>query len=481
MRADLSDSIKIRSADLPEEVRVAIQQQLTIPNPQKALAKREHLWGADRMDDHLRLYSYDADGYMILPMGFKHALSAGLESYGIPLVLFDWRSQGEPLPFATSVVLRGYQDPMCSALLEGQCGIVEAPTAAGKTAVVLAAIQRTGRNAIITVDKASLAKQWIKAVNEFLRVDCGYIGEREWRVAPVTVALRQALHARTEELYLHESRFFDRWRTLVVDEAHHAATAWSLIELVQRFTSFNRWGATATPERDPDYFPILQSVIGPVLWRTTMADAGDHLVIPSVRVLDTDFEFEFKPTKRYEDPETGKMKTDRNNYTEMMAALCEDPVRNFQIAQAAHAEADAGHHVLIVSQRKKHLEAICDQIPSNGENTIDVYMITSRESGDAAMRTAGHIEQATNGTITFSTVADEGLNIKRLDRVIPAYPRRNVETMRQIVGRIMRPAPGKTDAIIIDLRDSKQFLLRSQFHDRAQRLYAKEGWSVERQ
>lgn len=473
MRATLRDSIRIRREDVPEMILAAIEGSLTIPNPQKEVAEREKLWGAERMDAHLRLFSYDAAGYLVLPMGFLHALRVGCAAMSVPLELVDQRSRGEPLLFARAVALRGYQEPMCQALLFAQCGVGEAPTAAGKTAATLAAIQRFGRTAVVIVEKSSLAKQWMEAVERFLAIDVGYVGEGGMRIGPITIALRQAIYARMDELA--EQDFFDRFGTVVVDEAHHAATAWSLIEILQRFTSINRWGVTATPDRDPDYFPVLQAVIGPVVWETTMADAADHLVIPSVRVLETDFTFDFHPTKSFRHPESGKMVTDRNNYGEMMAALCSDRARNLQIAQAARAEADAGHHVLIVSDRKKHLDAIGDLLVTHVP-----YVLTGGMASDTVLEVKQEIEAATHGTVLLSTVAEEGLSIDRLDRVIPAYPRRNPETMRQIAGRVMRPYPGKTDAMIIDPRDGNQFLLKSQFRDRAQMLYGKEGWIVRR-
>lgn len=471
MRIDLDNDIRI-SDPLDANTRTAIEWALTIPNPHKDVAQRELLWGADRLDDYLRLYSYEQDGTMVLPIGFKHALFLGLGSMQVQLEVLDHRSGGIQLPPAREIQLRDYQEPMCEALIRGQCGVAEAPTAAGKTAVALEAIRRSQRNALVIVEKASLARQWMNAANEFLDVDVGFIGEGGMRLGPITIALRQALHARRDEF--QAQGFFNLWGTVVVDEVHHCSTAWSLIELIQRFTSVNRWGISATPDRNPEYFPILQAVIGPVLWETTMADAAKHLVFPTIKVLDSEFEFDYHPTGWATNPETGARRKVRNNYNAMVAALCADPARNLLIAQAARDQADAGHHVLIVSDRKEHLNRIGELLV-----THIPYVLVGGGGSDTYDEVKGEIEQATHGTILLSTVADEGLSIDRLDRVIPAYPRRNVETMRQIVGRVMRPWPGKRDAMVIDVRDGCQELLRSQFRDRAQLLYGKEGWRIQ--
>lgn len=491
MKATLANTIRISHTELPLGAHELIQRQLTVPNPSKALAERELLWGAKQMDPWMRLFSYDNQGYMLLPIGFKHALVNGLNSMG---VVVEWEDQRTYESFAhitwpkspIPIELRDYQEPMVEAMIDKQCGVVEAPTAAGKTVVALEAIRRSGQHTLIIVEKAALAKQWIAAIREKLGVEPGYIGESEVDIRPITVALRQALWAQRDLLALWDRPvwtgndlvnlpFFPSWGCVVVDEAHHAATAQTLIEIIQLFSPRYLWGPTATPDRDPEYFPVLQAVIGPVIFETTEADAGAHLVTPRIHVLESDFEFEYHPTHQVRDETTGKLKTVRNNYTAMMAAVCSDPARNLLIAQAARVEADAGHHVLIVSQRKEHLERIGNLLV-----THIPYVLVGGSGGDAATEVKEEIHRATHGTILLSTIADEGLSIERLDRVILAYPRRNPETIRQIVGRVRRPYPGKTGAKLIDVRDGRQDLLSSQFRQRAQELYGREGWVIER-
>ena len=475
MRATLSDNIRIPLAEIPDSVRAAIEVALTVPNPAKAEAEAEMLWGANRIDPHLRLYTTDASD-LVLPMGFLSALIYGCSAMNTPLDLLDYRSRGWPLPqeiIDQPITMRDYQEPMCLAMWESELGIGEAPTAAGKTAVTLEAIRRIGRSAIILVEKTSLAKQWAEAIEEFFGYKAAMFGGKKYETGAITVALRQSIMAQKDTL---PDEFWSYFGTVVVDEAHHAATAWTLIDILQRFTSRHRLGATATPKRNAEYFPILQAVLGPVVWTTTIEDAEEHLVIPSVRVLESNFAFHFTPTKS---------RTERNNYGAMMQELCADRQRNVMIGAAAVMEARAGHHVLIVSDRTEHLNNIGDAIIDWASSTVrgqhaevDVHMLTGKSGDYLAIKHA--IETAESGSILLSTVAEEGLSINRLDRVIPAYPRSNPEAMKQIAGRVMRPWPGKVDAQIIDIRDGQQFLLRKQFQARAQQLYVKEGWSIER-
>ena len=55
--------------------------------------------------------------------------------------------------------------------------------------------------------------------------------------------------------------------------------------------------------------------------------------------------------------------------------------------------------------------------------------------------------------ILFATyqLAKEGLDIPRLDRLVLATPTRNKVIVQQSIGRIQRPAPGKTEALVLDI------------------------------
>ena len=73
-----------------------------------------------------------------------------------------------------------------------------------------------------------------------------------------------------------------------------------------------------------------------------------------------------------------------------------------------------------------------------------------------------------NARILFATyqLAKEGLDIPCLDRLVLATPTRNKVIVQQSIGRIQRPAPGKTEALVIDLVDEKTPQLLVQYKQR---------------
>ena len=70
--------------------------------------------------------------------------------------------------------------------------------------------------------------------------------------------------------------------------------------------------------------------------------------------------------------------------------------------------------------------------------------------------------------ILFATyqLAKEGLDIPRLDRLVLATPTRNKVIVQQSIGRIQRPAPGKTGALVLDIVDEHTPQLLAQYKQR---------------
>jgi superfamily II DNA or RNA helicase len=271
---------------------------------------------------------------------------------------------------------------------------------------------------------------------------------------------------------------------VVVHNCHHAP-AETLVDLLQRFYAYFRGGGSATPERDPLLFPIAQVVIGPVVHETSFEEAKARLVRPTIRVVETEFDFpNYHPTERKEvwDDAKGRtvVRTIRNNYGEMMAALIADESRNRLICDRIALEANAGHQCLVVSARKEHLIILHDLL-AGYELSVSLYTLFGGANGEEARELACTIEKLPSGqgSILFSTVADEGLDIPRLDRDFLVFPSRKIGSTKQKIGRVTRRHEMKDDAIVYDFRDKHMRLLNDQFRDRRQLLYNKEGFMVE--
>jgi superfamily II DNA or RNA helicase len=143
------------------------------------------------------------------------------------------------------------------------------------------------------------------------------------------------------------------------------------------------------------------------------------------------------------------------------------------------ADLENNHHCLVISKRKKHLEYLYGAFITSFGDRFSVRILTGDNAIDYNDVRAEIEMEGDNGTLLFSTLADEGTDIPRLDRLFLAYPGRKLRGFEQAIGRVMRPHPKKKDAIVYDFRDVKVPLLNSQFRERAQNIYSKKGYNVE--
>ena len=87
---------------------------------------------------------------------------------------------------------------------------------------------------------------------------------------------------------------------------------------------------------------------------------------------------------------------------------------------------------------------------------------------------------ADSGSIAiFSTVADEGLDIPRLDRIHLVFPSKNHETTRQQVGRGLRNHPDKDKTIIYDYVDLNIPVTTNQWRNRMTKYYKPNKFPIE--
>lgn len=470
--ARIDASISLDATALPDSILQQILAELTMRNPTKDRAVTEKIRGADALPDALDLW--DARGNsLVIPRGFAHRLEEILVASGESVL---WDSGMTILPPSQhrfrdwpTVELRDYQAPARDALLDWGQGILKAPTSSGKTFTTLEGIRWAGQRSLVLVGKTSLARQWEAEAKKLYGYETGYIGEGVWREADLTIATWQTLWARAHEI---PAEFWASWGLVVGDEIHHAA-ADSLSALFGRFPAFYRWGVSATPRWDPLLFPIVRAVVGPVIFRVSREVVGDRMMTPTIKMIPTNFAAEFLPTHFVE------RKRVQNNFSDIMAALVDDYARNHLIAHLALREAEAGHHVLIITRRVDHIKRFVELLEHRLPIGQRLHALKGGQKGHDAQRIARAIEASEEGTVLISTVAEEALDMPRLDRLFMAFPARKIPLIEQQVGRILRLHEQKTDAVVYDFADDEVGPLKAQRRERSQ-FYARRRWIVQR-
>lgn len=470
MKARIDSAVRVRRKDLSDEIYSRAISDLTAINVDKERALSESIRGAQFIPDFIELWS-ERGGDVIFPRGFAHRLEQIAGELGQEI---EWESNMILLPPSENLFrdwpvadLRDYQRPARDAMLDWGQGIIQAPTGSGKSRTVLEFVRWAGQKTLVIVGKVSLAKQWQEVVQDVYGYESGYIGEGAFDVRNITLATWQTLWARKNDI---PADFWEQFGCVVGDEIHHAGAA-SLSELMGLFPAYYRIGVSATPKWDASSWPIVRALFGPVIHQTTHEDVGEMLVTPSVVMVESDFEAEFIGTH---------FKNGRriqNNFAEIMAALVDYSPRNDLISDIALRDAREGHHVLIVTRRIEHVKQLVSRLEDDLKIGTRLHALTGAQSGDDARRIAKVIDDAEEGTVTISTIADEGIDIPRLDRLILAFPVRKTPLVEQQIGRISRPALGKVEAVVYDVADDGVGPLIGQRAQR-ERLYARRRWAV---
>lgn len=469
VKVTIDSALRVRHRDLPTGAGAQIRERLTIPNQKKIEALERREYGARDMPDGFELWE-DAGDELVMMRGFAAELRGGLEAMGATVQWDDQTSAPSvPLRLTMSMskpTLDDFQERTVQAALDHRQGIAQAGTGAGKTIIALETWRRAGVTGMVLVDKVGLADQWRQRAGEHLGIAAGFIGDGEWDIQPLTIAMVPTLYRRLDRL---DEEFWRLFGLTVVDECHHAIAA-SWRDVISHTTSRYLLGKTATALDGDWRRPILTNVIGPVFHKTTddeLRKAGRR-VVPLIKAIKT--EFQWVPQ--------GKDKTlvDRRTlYDRVIRALEKDGQRLNLIARTIVEQPPACAQ-LVLCKRLGYLKLLHDRLRELGYDQDRIFFMRGQESIERRAEIARLADAG--GCVILATVADEGTDIPRLDRLHLTWPARKALTITQQIGRPLRSHSNKREVVIFDYADLKQGVLRSQFYAR-KKVYDQAGYPVD--
>ena len=426
----------LRVTGLPEVQGDAIVRALTLPNPKWLENQRMGRWNG-RTEKELRFFEKKEDGPLLLPRGFARTLLVGLKRQGLAYDFVDNRRELPEIDFPFLGTLRDFQETAVAAMLEKEFGTLNAPTGAGKTVMALALIARRKQPALIVVHTRELALQWVERIGEFLGIperEVGFIGGGRKKISEtINVALVQSLLKCKEELE-------PKIGHIIVDECHRTPSK-TFTEAVSAFSARYSLGLSATLFRRDNLADLIFWYLGDAHHHVDKR----HLLIQG-DILKVDVTFRKTEFRPHADPV--------KHYSKMMKELVTDDLRNRMIAQDvkdAH-DADPGAVMLVLSDRKEHCRTISSLLKFR--HHVPVTLLT----GDLSIlqrRTA--MEALTSGEakvlVATGQLVGEGFDFKALSTLFLATPIRFSGRVLQYLGRILRPAPGKEKARVVDYVD----------------------------
>lgn len=393
----------------------------------------------DGTDDIVRMAHVDG-GLMYVPRGL------------FPIGGEDYRTDG---PFKFSHIPKvpprdEEQERVISVstglLLEEKDHLLKASTGLGKTYMGCAIACRIGKPTLIVCTKNDLVTSWRKTLIELLGVppskighiqqgECDYHGK--WFVTSMIHSLC------IEDKYPPE--MFRYFGLVLYDEVQNLG-AESFGKAARLFYARHRLGLSATTSRKDGKQKLFEAHIGPVMVTSSLVPMK-----PRILMKKTGWKIPKVPKRN---PVTGLWEQKEVYFAPgkmglLLNYMVADLSRNALIAEFTVEALKAGRaHVVLMSDRKAHLELLSKSLLYKGVNPLELgYYVGGK--------TPAELEVAAGKKVVLATyqMCKEGTNFPAWDTLVPCTPKSDTE---QIVGRILRTHPGKKTPVCLHLVDDSQ-------------------------
>jgi len=407
-----------------------IQSQPTLPNPEyselvKLLAMAERRgdskkaqrvqYSMGKTPEVLHYWKQDADGALLLPIGFVYRLPGGSTMM---------KASSDGCDAVIDRRLRMYQWAAMQELLGRRGGVLNVPTGGGKTFIGCAMIAARKSTALVIVPTKELQGQWDEEIQEILRFKPRLLGGK------ARAGDDRATIAIINSAAKHVAKYSNVGH-LIVDECHRVASKmyWDTVMAVH---AAYRLGLSATPYRRDGLGPVIEWAFGPTtaLSRSGLVKSG-HLLKIDYRQVASGFETELDGAE---------------NFTGIRNELVYDPGRNALIKALAEGEQGI---TLVLVDRVAHCDILGKQIDGS-------VIINGKLKPVERWAALADAKSLTRGTIiATSDLLGEGFDLPAASTLILASPTRFSGRIIQRIGRVLRPYGDQTHGAVIDICDWK--------------------------
>lgn len=463
---------------LSPEVETALVTALSIPNPAYEEAYTRTLWTLRKRGvvesaqgniikrmlrniEPLVCLAHKEGATLVAPRGCFPAVSSLFDAGSV-----SWdKPEVESISVESEVELRDYQDEFVTRLQDFKfsapnsphipgSGVGVAPPGSGKTVMGAELIARLKYKTLWITHTSALAGQTRERFESFLvgpRIEV--IGGGKWKIGDITIALVQTLFRRK----LEELR--DEFGLIVIDECHHVP-ARTFSDVIGAFNPIKVIGLSATPYRKDGMEALMFQALGPQITsvkKETLISLG-HLVPATVVQIPTPC---FVPDNLQE-------------YRDVIDALHSSTSRTNKIITDVHRNASNGHECIVLVDEIAYGEKLRDGILRKG---LSCELVFSTKMGGgrgkkkvvASMSSKKRAEaidrfKAGETAVLVATydLLSEGFDHAPLDRLFMTVPisDKNRALIEQTIGRVERPSPGKSEAVVYDYVDNHRMLTK---------------------
>lgn len=340
------------------------------------------------------------------------------------------------------IEFRDYQvtciDKIWNKMFSTQDQLIQLPTGSGKTIIFVGLLEKCLREfpdlaASVLVNKIKLVDQTkeklLLAIEEKeIGLFCGSLGDYEMGRS-ITVASIQSISRRTPRLNL-----------LIIDEAHNAENSPTYNNFIKRCREANpklqivRF--TATPYTMGGFIFGPERDIKDLTYQRTLREMIDegYLVEPVFKSSPEKFDTSKIQTKRGEFimSQVEKLSKDREKVRRQVADALPRLAKRSKIVWSATCI----EHAVMIQEEIQKFE--------------DASVIHSELSDSARARSLEDFEGGSVRHLVSIMIVTEGYDFPPIDAIIMMRPTRSAVLYVQLVGRGLRPSPGKVDCLVLD-------------------------------
>lgn len=481
----------------PPHLVAALKPRVTWTNPERDLMARSG-----------RPFSYLPEEWSALslegpqahlPRGLLPQLREAAQDAGVPVnwvsrVTWDPAARTVPLD-ALSMSLRDYQREAVQRAVAGRQGVITLPCGGGKTCVGSTIAIHLGQRAVVVCPSVDIAEQWASTIYRLrpqahVRLIHGGV---DWSDLPL--ALGEIAVGVDDSLASPRARrILTGAGLLITDETHRIASkTWRAI--VVQCAARWRIGLTATPERADGWDMLLTCLLGPVLLERSqrwLVEQG-YLAQPTIYPVSTGMEakqsdflvkavcprcgkgIDVDESKvrmglmrcarvvtqhRRRVPCGGAIPPDADILKQFSVGragsrVSFDPDRLDMVVQVCRWAVERDRDVLVLVPRVAVVPKLVKALKAHGVAAVG---LTGSESRSARATALSDLRHRRHRVLIATQLADEGLDLPRMDTLVHTSAGKAAGNAAQRVGRVCRPEGNPP--LVFDFVDGGEQYLR---------------------
>jgi superfamily II DNA or RNA helicase len=381
----------------------------------------------------------------------------GIKKYGEPEanIVSEGLSLPEKILFSTKFPPHDFQKEIIETFIKKDGnGLICVPCGYGKTFMALNIAVLLKKRLLIVVDKEFLMNQWKSEIENFIQgARVGILQGNKVQIDAekydITICMIQTICRRE-----FPEGFFDEYGFTIFDECHHLGAAY-FCQALKKIQTRYMLGLSATPDREDGLSKVFEYHLGEPVYKNTKREPDKEAVVKAVWFSSEDPVYSEVPVNWRGEPVTAKL---LNQVAEF------EPRNNKILGLIEEYAQDKDRFILILSDRISQLEWFEKAL---GTKYLHGYYI-------GGMKQAKLDDNAATCQILLATyqMASEAFSVKKLNTVVLATPRKNVE---QSTGRIFRQRidERKVAPHIVDIIDShechkRRWYIRQKFYKECQ-------------